>query len=102
MTVTTSSEPTSAVAPGAAIRPFQIDIPEEAIADLRRRASETRWPARRPSPTSPGRRSGEAQALVEWAGDYDWRKIEARLNALPQFTTEIDGVDIHFIPCGRP
>ncbi len=99
MTVTTSSEPTSAVAPGAAIRPFQIDIPEEAIADLRRRASETRWPDKETVPDqAQGVQLEKLQALVEyWATAYDWRKIEARLNALPQFMTEIDGVDIHFI-----
>ena len=99
MTVTTSYEPASAATAGAAIRPFQIDIPEEAIAELRRRASETRWPDRGTVPDqSQGVQLEKLQALVEyWASGYDWRKIEARLNALPQFTTEIDGVDIHFI-----
>jgi len=82
-----------------AIRPFHIDIPAEALVDLRRRISATRWPAREPvTDESQGVQLATMQQLARyWATDYDWRKVEARLNALPQFTTEIDGLDIHFI-----
>ena len=81
------------------IRPFRVDMPEEAIADLRRRIAATRWPTRSSSPT--GRRAcswrRSRQLARYWATEYDWRRCEAKLNALPQFTTEIDGMDIHFI-----
>ena len=81
------------------IRPFQLEIPEEQLAELRRRITETRWPTRElVDDRSQGAQSATLQALARfWATDYDWRKAEAKLNALPQFTTEIDGVDIHFI-----
>ena len=81
------------------IRAFQIEIPEEQIDDLRRRIAETRWP----SPELVTDRSQGVQLATikelarHWETDYDWRKAEAKLNALPQFTTEIDGVEIHFI-----
>ncbi|WP_322747321.1 MULTISPECIES: epoxide hydrolase [unclassified Frankia] len=81
------------------IRPFRVDMPEEAIADLRRRIAATRWPSRElVTDRSQGVHLATIQELARyWAADYDWRRCEARLNALPQFTTEIDGVDIHFI-----
>ena len=84
---------------GDAIRPFRVNISEEALADLRRRVAMTRWPDRETvSDESQGVPLATIQELARyWGTDYDWRKIEARLNALPQFTTEIDGLDIHFI-----
>src|SRR5271166_5512528 len=84
---------------GEAIRPFRVNIPEEALADLRRRIAMTRWPDRETvSDESQGVQLATMQELARyWGTDYDWRKIEARLNALPQFMTEIDGLDIHFI-----
>ena len=82
-----------------AIRPFSIDIPEEALDDLRRRIADTRWPERETvADASQGVQLDTMQKLAQyWGSDYDWRKVEARLNALPQFMTEIDGLDIHFI-----
>jgi pimeloyl-ACP methyl ester carboxylesterase len=81
------------------IRPFRVDMPEEGIADLRRRIAATRWPSRElVADRSQGVQLATSQELARyWITDYDWRACEARLNALPQFTTEIDGVDIHFI-----
>jgi len=81
------------------IRPFQVEIPEEELAELRRRIEATRWPSKElVADRSQGVQLATMQELARyWAEDYDWRKGEARLNALPQFTTEIDGVDIHFI-----
>ncbi|MDA9405856.1 epoxide hydrolase family protein [Bradyrhizobium sp. CCBAU 45384] len=81
------------------IRPFRINIPEEALIDLRRRINATRWPEQETvADDSQGVPLAILQELARyWATDYDWRKIEARLNALPQFITEIDGLDIHFI-----
>jgi pimeloyl-ACP methyl ester carboxylesterase len=81
------------------MRPFQIGVSDEQLAELRRRIEATRWPARElASDRSQGVQLATLQALVRyWATEYDWRPCEARLNALPQFTTEIDGVDIHFI-----
>jgi len=90
--------------PGAAnqseaIRPFHINVPEETLADLRRRLNATSWPdAELVTDDSQGVQLATMQKLARyWATDYDWRKVEARLNALPQFVTTIDGVDIHFI-----
>lgn len=81
------------------IRPFRIHVPEKAIADLRRRIRETRWPEKETVPDrSQGGQLANMQAIVKyWGSDYDWRRVEAKLNALPQFVTTIDGVDIHFI-----
>jgi hypothetical protein len=86
-------------ATGDAIRPFRIDIPEEDLADLRRRVLATRWPDRETvMDQSQGVPLAKLRELAHyWGTDYDWRKIEARLNALPQFMTTIDGLDIHFI-----
>jgi pimeloyl-ACP methyl ester carboxylesterase len=82
-----------------AIRPFHIDIPEADLVDLRRRLAATRWPDKETvADDSQGVPLATMRELVKyWQTDYDWRKVEARLNALPQFITEIDGVDIHFI-----
>ena len=86
------------------IRPFRAEMPEEAIADLRERVAATRWPTRE---LVEDRSQGVQQATIQelaryWATDYDWRACEAKLNALPQFKTEIDGVDIHFIHVKSP
>jgi pimeloyl-ACP methyl ester carboxylesterase len=83
----------------AAIRQFRIEVPEEQLAELRRRIEAMRWPSRElVADRSQGVQLATMQALARyWTGEYDWRKCEARLNALPQFTTEIDGVEIHFI-----
>ncbi|MCI0363675.1 MAG: epoxide hydrolase N-terminal domain-containing protein, partial [Phycisphaerales bacterium] len=82
-----------------AIRPFRVNIPEEALTDLRRRIAATKWPDKETvSDASQGVQLATIQKLARyWATDYDWRKVEAKLNALPQFITEIDGLDIHFI-----
>jgi len=81
------------------IRPFRAEIPEEAIADLRRRIAATRWPDKETvADQSQGAQLDKLQALVHyWGTDYDWRRAEAKLNALPQFITQVDGLDIHFI-----
>jgi pimeloyl-ACP methyl ester carboxylesterase len=83
----------------SAIRPFKINVPEADIADLRRRIAATRWPDRETvKDQSQGTPLARLQELLRyWGTDYDWRKVEAKLNALPQFVTTIDGVDIHFI-----
>ncbi len=86
------------------IRPFRIEFPDEALSDLRRRISATRWPDRE---TVPDDSQGVPLALMQevagyWGTDYDWRPCEARLNSLPNFLTEIDGLDIHFIHVRSP
>src|SRR5713226_4263022 len=82
-----------------AIRPFHVSVPEEELAELRRRINATRWPDRETvTDQTQGVQLATTQALARyWATDYDWRRIEAKLNALPNFITEIDGLDIHFI-----
>src|ERR1700750_2649535 len=99
MSVTTE-KPASATA----IRPFRADVPDEAVVDLRRRLAATRWPDPETVPDpSQGAQLDNLQALVRyWGTDYDWRRAEAKLNALPQFITEIDGLDIHFIHVRSP
>jgi pimeloyl-ACP methyl ester carboxylesterase len=89
----------AAAATGEAIRPFHIDIPEKDLADLRHRLAATRWPEKElVADGSQGVPLATMRELVRhWQTDYDWRKVEARLNALPQFVTEVDGLDIHFI-----
>jgi len=87
-----------------AIRPFQVNVPDAELADLRSRINATRWPERE---TVTDDSQGVPLAMVRelagyWATDYDWRKVEARLNALPQFITEIDGLDIHFLHVRSP
>src|SRR5688572_30488082 len=82
-----------------AVRPFRVDVPEEDLDDLRRRILAARWPTKElVEDRSQGVQLATMQELARyWTTDYDWRKAEAKLNALPQFTTEIDGVEIHFI-----
>src|SRR6187549_644567 len=82
-----------------AIRPFEINTPEEELVDLRRRIEATRWPDKElVDDQSQGVQLATAQKLAKyWAKEYDWRKCEAKLKALPNFITEIDGLDIHFI-----
>ena len=84
---------------GSAVRPFSAEFPEDALDDLRRRLAATRWPSRElVDDRSQGVQLATLQAACRyWAGEYEGRRVEARLNALPQFTTEIDGVDIHFV-----
>ena len=86
------------------IRPFRIDVPDEAITDLRRRITSIRWPSMElVADRSQGVQLATITELARyWAADYDWRAFEARLNALPQFKTEIDGVDVHFIHVRSP
>ena len=91
--------PAAGAAAGDAIRPFRINVPEAELVDLRRRIAATRWPERE---TVTDESQGVPLATIQevlryWGKDYDWRKCEAKLNALPQFVTEIDGLDIHFI-----
>ena len=83
----------------SSIRPFKVQIPQAALVDLRRRIAATRWPDKETvADQSQGAQLAKLQQLVRyWGSGYDWRKLEAKLNALPQFTTNIDGVDIHFI-----
>ncbi|QPP08307.1 epoxide hydrolase 1 [Streptomyces bathyalis] len=82
-----------------AIRPFTVEIPDAELDSLRERIEATRWPEKETVPDqSQGVQLETIQELARyWASDYDWRKVESRLNALPQFITEIDGLDIHFI-----
>ena len=82
-----------------AIRPFHVNVPEKQLVELRRRVNATIWPDRETVPdATQGVQLATIQALARyWATDYDWRKIEKKLNAQPQFITEIDGLDIHFI-----
>jgi pimeloyl-ACP methyl ester carboxylesterase len=89
----------AAAAADESIRPFRIDIPEDDLVDLRRRLAATRWPDRETvDDQSQGIQLAKLQELVRyWGADYDWRKAEAKLNALPQFKTTIDDVDIYFI-----
>jgi len=87
-----------------AIRPFHLEIPDEQLDDLRRRIAATRWPTKElVGDRSQGVQLATMKELARyWTTEYDWRKCEARLNALPQFITEIDGVDIHFIHVKSP
>src|SRR4051812_21079901 len=91
-TLTTSERDT-------AIRPFRVDVPQSALDALRQRLAATQWPEKETVPdTSQGVPLATMQVLASyWETEYDWRTVEARLNALPQFITEIDGLDIHFI-----
>jgi pimeloyl-ACP methyl ester carboxylesterase len=86
------------------IRPFEFEVPDEQLADLRRRIEATRWPSKElVDDRSQGVQLATMRELARyWTTDYDWRACEARLNALPQFTTEIDGADIHFIHVRSP
>src|SRR4029450_8361061 len=89
----------STVRTGTDIRAFQVEIPEEQIHDLRRRIKATRWPSKEVvEDPSQGVQLATLQALAGyWASEYDFGRLESKLNALPQFTTEIDGLDMHFI-----
>ena len=89
----------SAAAEGDVIRPFRINVPEAELTEMRRRIGTTRWPDRETvTDESQGVQLATMQDLARyWGTEYDWRKCEAKLNALPQFVTEIDGLDIHFI-----
>jgi pimeloyl-ACP methyl ester carboxylesterase len=89
----------SGAAQDGVIRPFSIEVPQADLDELRRRITATRWPSKElVDDRSQGVQLATIQALSRyWTMDYDWRACEARLNALPQFTTEIDGVEIHFI-----
>jgi hypothetical protein len=92
MAVSPSNESTNAVAENAAIRPFQIEVPQDEIDELRRRAQATRWPDKETvSDRSQGVQLAKLRPLVEyWGSGYEWRKIEAMLNELPQFITKLD------------
>jgi Epoxide hydrolase N terminus len=94
-----SSQSSNAAADDTAIRPFHVDIPEAELEDLLRRIQATRWPEKETvADASQGVQLATTQELARyWGTDYDFRRFEARLNALPQFMTEIDGLDIHFI-----
>ncbi|HET6998756.1 MAG TPA: epoxide hydrolase [Solirubrobacterales bacterium] len=89
---------------GTDVRPFQVAIPDKEIAELRRRIEAARWPSQElVADRSQGVQLATLEALARyWTTEYDWRRCEARLNALPQFTTEIDGVEIHFIHVRSP
>jgi pimeloyl-ACP methyl ester carboxylesterase len=86
------------------VRPFRVEVPEEELVELRRRIAATRWPtAELVADRSQGVQLATVQALARyWVDDHDWRACEARLNALPQFKTEIDGVDVHFLHVRSP
>jgi pimeloyl-ACP methyl ester carboxylesterase len=94
-----ASQASVALESAAAIAPFRVTTPEQRLADLRRRIATTRWPTRElVEDRSQGVQLATLQELARyWTTEYDWRRFEARLNALPQFTTEIDGVGIHFV-----
>jgi pimeloyl-ACP methyl ester carboxylesterase len=83
----------------AAIHPFHVNVPEAELGELRRRINATRWPEREPVPdSSQGVQLATMQKLARyWATEYDWRKLEAKLSSCPQFITELDGLDIHFV-----
>src|ERR1700729_4432154 len=87
-----------------AIRPFRVNVPETELTEMRRRINATKFPERETvTDATQGVQLATMQALARyWATEYDWRKIEAKLNALPHFLTEIDGLDIHFIHVRSP
>ena len=95
----TTSPASGQAAEGTSIRPFKVQIPQAALDDLRRRIAATRWPDKETvADGSQGAQLAQLQELVRyWGSGYDWRKVEAKLNGLPQFVTTIDGIDIHFI-----
>ena len=98
------TSPTATATDDRSIRPFTVRVPQAALDDLRRRINATRWPDQETAADgSQGAQLAKLQRLVQyWGSGYDWRRIEARLNALPQFTTNIDGVNIHFIHVRSP
>jgi hypothetical protein len=99
MSVATESSPGT-----TDVRPFHVDMPEEKLTDLRRRVAATRWPGKElVEDRSQGVQLATLKKLARyWGGEYDWRRCEARLNALPQFLTRIDGVDVHFVHVRSP
>jgi pimeloyl-ACP methyl ester carboxylesterase len=99
MTTTMTRPDTAWATAASAIRPFRVDVPEDDLVDLRQRITATRWPEKETvDDFSQGVPLATMQKLARyWTTEYDWRKVEARLNALPHFITEIDGLDIHFI-----
>jgi len=99
MTQTSATQSSEQADDKNAIRPFQVNVPEAELTELRRRINATKWPDRElVADATQGVQLATVQALARyWGTEYDWRKVEARLNALPQFITEIDGLDIHFI-----
>src|SRR5262249_24323922 len=99
MTPTAVEQRSEKTAEKAAPRPFRVDVPEAELTDLRKRIDATRWPERETvADATQGVQLATMEALARyWATEYDWRKVEAKLNAYPQFLTEIDGLDIHFI-----
>src|SRR5687767_13750983 len=99
MTQAAATQPRTQAVDSDAIRPFRVSIPEKDLVELRRRIAATRWPTRElVEDRSQGVQLATLRELASyWTTEYDWRKCEARLNALPQFTTAIDGVEIHFI-----
>ncbi len=102
--ITSEPRPAEPAAEAKSIRRFHVDVPEDELTELRRRIAATRWPTKElVADRSQGVQLETLQALARyWATDYDWRRAEAKLNALPQFMTEIDGVDIHFIHVKSP
>src|SRR6202789_4462910 len=98
MTQTTATQ-TALATDNTAIRPFHVNVPETELTELRRRINATKFPERETvDDATQGVQLATMQALARyWSTEYDWRKIEAKMNALPQFLTEIDGLDIHFI-----
>src|SRR6186997_1269104 len=99
MTQATATRGNAQATDRTAIRPFRVNVPEADLTELRRRINATRWPERElVTDASQGVQLATIQKLARyWGTEYDWRKCEARLNALPNFVTEIDGLDIHFI-----
>src|SRR6266700_2398111 len=100
MTGNTATQRTTAQAANkTALRPFQVNVPEAELTELRRRIKATKWPERETvTDATQGVQLAFIQALARyWATDYNWRRCEAQLNSHPQFITEIDGLDIHFI-----
>src|SRR5262249_1327820 len=99
MTGLAQAGPFARLATDESIRPFHVHVPQAELDDLRHRILSTKWPEHEPvKDETQGVQLGTMQKLAKyWATDYDWRKVETRLNALPQFVTTIDGVDIHFI-----
>jgi pimeloyl-ACP methyl ester carboxylesterase len=104
MAASTSNETSTAAVGDATVRPFRIEVPQEHLDDLRRRVQATRWPEKETvTDQSQGVRLATIQALARyWVDEYDVRRVEARLNAFPQFLTEIDGLDIHLIHVRSP
>src|SRR3954466_15807143 len=102
--MSSSSESSTAVAGTPTVRPFRIDVPQEEIDELRQRVRATRWPDKETvGDRSQGVQLAKLRPLIEyWGNGYDWRKVEAALNALPQFVTEIDGLDIQFAHIRSP